>query len=47
MMDTPASPTPLAIFIVDDNLDVYRMRWVLDAHAATWIYLLENGLCRV
>jgi hypothetical protein len=46
-MDTPAPHPPLTIFIVDDNLDVDLMRWVLEAHAATWIYLLENGLYRV
>jgi CheY-like chemotaxis protein len=37
--------TPLTIFIVDDNLvDVYLMRWVLDAHELAYeLRVLDNG----
>ena len=44
-MDTPASRTPLTIIIVDDNpIDVYLMRWVLDAHALSYeLQVIENG----
>jgi hypothetical protein len=41
-VDTPAPQTPLTIFIVDDSpMDVYLMRWVLDAHELDSV--VENG----
>ena len=37
--------TPLTIFIVDDNpVDVYLMRWVLDAHELDYhLRVIDNG----
>ena len=45
MVDTPATHTPLTIFIVDDNpVDVYLMRWVLDAHELDYhLRVIDNG----
>ena len=44
-MDTPALHTPLTLFIVDDNpVDVYLMRWVLDAHELDYhLCVIDNG----
>ena len=44
-MDTPALHTPLTLFIVDDNpVDVYLMRWVLDAHELAYeLQVIDNG----
>ena len=44
-MDAPTLHTPLTIFIVDDSpMDVYLMRWVLDAHALDYhLRVLDNG----
>ena len=44
-MKTPAAPIPLTIFIVDDNpVDVYLMRWVLDAHELDYhLRVIDNG----
>jgi CheY-like chemotaxis protein len=44
-METPASHTSLTIFIVDDNpVDVYLMRWVLDAHELDYqLRVIDNG----
>ena len=44
-MDTPASPTPLTIILVEDNpIDVYLMRWVLDAHDLSYeLHVIEHG----
>jgi CheY-like chemotaxis protein len=44
-VDTPAPHTPLTIFIVDDNpVDVYLMRWVLDAHELDYqLRVIDNG----
>jgi hypothetical protein len=44
-MDTPTSRAPLTLFIVDDNLvDVYLMRWVLDAHELAYeLQVIDNG----
>ena len=44
-METPASRTPLTIIIVDDNpIDVYLMRWVLEAHDLSYeLQVIENG----
>src|SRR5919201_2006069 len=45
VMDTPALHTSLTIFIVDDNpVDVYLMRWVLDAHELDYhLHVIDNG----
>jgi CheY-like chemotaxis protein len=45
MVDTSALHTPLTIFIVDDNpVDVYLMRWVLDAHELDYhLRVIDNG----
>jgi CheY-like chemotaxis protein len=44
-MDTPAPRTPLTIIVVEDNpLDVYLIRWVLNAHALSHeLHVIENG----
>jgi CheY-like chemotaxis protein len=44
-MDTPAPQPPLTIFIVDDNpVDVYLIRWVLDAHELPYeLHVIDNG----
>ena len=44
-METAAPQTPLTIFIVEDNpVDVYMMRWVLDAHALEYhLCIIDNG----
>jgi CheY-like chemotaxis protein len=44
-MKTPAAPLLLTIFIVDDNpVDVYLMRWVLDAHELDYhLRVIDNG----
>ena len=44
-MDTPVPHTPLSIIIVDDNpIDVYLMRWVLEAHELSYeLQVIENG----
>ena len=44
-MDTPALHPPLTIFIIDDNpVDVYLMRWVLDAHELDYhLRIIDNG----
>ena len=44
-METPTFLTPLTIFIVDDNpVDVYLMRWVLDAHELDYhLRVIDNG----
>jgi CheY-like chemotaxis protein len=44
-MDTPVSRTPLTIIIVEDNpVDVYLIRWVLDAHQLSYeLQIIENG----
>jgi CheY-like chemotaxis protein len=44
-VDTSAPHTPLTIFIVDDNpVDVYLMRWVLDAHELDYhLRVIDNG----
>jgi CheY-like chemotaxis protein len=44
-VDTPALHTPLTLFIVDDNpVDVYLMRWVLDAHELDYhLCVIDNG----
>jgi len=44
-VDTPALHTPLTIFMVDDNpVDVYLMRWVLDAHELDYhLRVIDNG----
>jgi CheY-like chemotaxis protein len=44
-METPAPYPPLTIFIVDDNpVDVYLMRWVLDAHELDYhLRVIDNG----
>lgn len=43
-METATCP-PLTIFIVDDNpVDVYLMRWVLDAHELPYeLQVIDNG----
>jgi CheY-like chemotaxis protein len=44
-MDTLTPHTPLTILVVEDNLlDVYLIRWVLDAHALSYeLQVIENG----
>ena len=44
-METPLSRPPLTIIVVEDNpLDVYLMRWVLDAHQLHYeLQVIENG----
>jgi CheY-like chemotaxis protein len=44
-MDTPAPRIPLTIIIVEDNpVDVYLIRWVLDAHQLFYkLQVIENG----
>ena len=44
-MDTPVPHTPLTIIIVDDNpVDVYLMRWVLDAHELSYdLQVIAHG----
>jgi CheY-like chemotaxis protein len=44
-MEAPTFLTPLTIFIVDDNpVDVYLMRWVLDAHEFDYhLRVIDNG----
>ena len=44
-MDTPAPHIPLSIIIVDDNpIDIYLMRWVLEAHELSYaLQVIENG----
>ena len=45
VMETPPSRPPLTIIVVEDNpLDVYLMRWVLDAHQLHYeLQVIENG----
>src|SRR5262245_41287754 len=44
-METLPSRPPLTIIVVEDNpLDVYLMRWVLDAHQLHYeLQVIENG----
>jgi CheY-like chemotaxis protein len=45
VMETSPSRPPLTIIVVEDNpLDVYLMRWVLDAHQLRYeLQVIENG----
>jgi CheY-like chemotaxis protein len=45
VMYTPRPSTPLTIIVVEDNLlDVYLIRWVLDAHQLSYaLQVIENG----
>ena len=44
MIDTPP-PTPLTIIVVEDNpVDIYLIRWVLEAHQLSYaLQVIENG----
>ena len=44
-MDTPAPRPPLTIIVVEDNpVDVYLIRWVLDAHTLSYeLHVIEDG----
>jgi len=44
-MDTPTPQPPLTIIVVEDNpIDVYLIRWVLDAHEFSYtLQVIENG----
>jgi CheY-like chemotaxis protein len=44
-MDSPAPRTPLTIIVVEDNpLDVYLIRWVLNAHAFAYeLQVIDHG----
>ena len=44
-MESPASPPPLTILIVDDNpVTAHLIRWVLDAHALPYaLQVSDNG----
>jgi CheY-like chemotaxis protein len=44
VIDTPP-PTPLTIIVVEDNpVDIYLIRWVLEAHQLSYeLQVIENG----
>lgn len=44
-METPTPRTPLTIIVVEDNLlDVYLIRWVLNAHELPYdLQVIDNG----
>jgi CheY-like chemotaxis protein len=44
-METPTSRTPLTIIVIEDNpVDIYLIRWVLQAHALAYdLQVIENG----
>lgn len=44
-METPASRLPLTIIVIEDNpVDVYLIRWVLNAHElAHTLHVIDNG----